>query len=139
MIAAVYQAEFVRATPANPPAFTGSTMASGTFDEFQVFNHSVNDELPVFWLAVGAEDTEDVGAAQYFRQVLQTRMVNVPLVVVPGGGHQASVWRAALGPMLSWMTPQLAGVAKQADATAARKAHHGKPRPPHAAAATSKP
>jgi hypothetical protein len=47
VIAAIYQAEFVRATPANPPAFTGSTMASGTFDEFQVFNHSVNDELPV--------------------------------------------------------------------------------------------
>ena len=99
----------------------------------------VNDELPVFWLAAGAEDTADVAAAQDFRQVLQTRMVNVPLVVVPGGGHQASVWREALGPMLSWMTPQLAGVAKQADATAARKAHRGKPRPPHAAAATSKP
>ena len=83
--------------------------------------------------------------------MLQTRMVNVPLMVVPGGGHQASVWRAALGPMLSWMTPQLAQVAKQADAAAAaaartvaraaaaRKAHHGKPRPPHAATASRKP
>jgi len=75
-------------------------------------------------------------------------MVNVPLMVVPGGGHQASVWRAALGPMLSWMTRPLASAAKQADATAARtaagrtagaqeaavrKAHHGKPRPPHGA------
>jgi hypothetical protein len=71
-------------------------------------------------------------------------MVNVPLMVVPGGGHQASVWRAALGPMLSWMTRPLASAAKQADATAARaaaarKAHHGKPRPPHAATATRKP
>ena len=28
--------------------------------------------------------------------------------IVPGGGHQASVWRAALTPMLDWMTPQLA-------------------------------
>jgi enterochelin esterase-like enzyme len=108
----------------------------------------VNDELPAFWLAVGAEDTADVLAAQDFRQVLQTRMVNVPLVMVPGGGHQASVWRAALGPMLSWMTRPLASAAKQADATAggtaaaraagaraaaARKAHHGKPRPPHGA------
>jgi hypothetical protein len=71
-------------------------------------------------------------------------MVNVPLMVVPGGGHQASVWRAALGPMFSWMTPQLAGVAKQADATAAaraaaaRKAHHGKPRRPHAPTASRK-
>ena len=105
----------------------------------------VNDELPAFWLAAGAEDTADVGAAQDFKQVLQTRMVNVPLMVVPGGGHQASVWRAALGPMLSWMSPRLAQVAKQADAAAAaravaaRKAHHGKPRPPHAAAASRKP
>ena len=99
----------------------------------------VNDELPVFWLAVGAADAEDVGAAQYFRQVLQTRMVNVPLMVVPGGGHQASVWRAALGPMLSWMTPQLTGVVKQADAAAARKAHDAKPRRPHAATASGKP
>ena len=109
----------------------------------------VNDELPAFWLAAGAEDTEDVLAAQDFRQVLQTRMVYVPLMVVPGGGHQASVWRAALGPMLSWMTRPLEQAAKQADAAtakaataraaAARKAHHGKPRPPHAATASRKP
>jgi hypothetical protein len=72
-------------------------------------------------------------------------MVNVPLMVVPGGGHQASVWRAALGPMLNWMTRPLSQAAKQADATAAaraaeaRKAHHGKPRPPHAATASRKP
>jgi enterochelin esterase-like enzyme len=109
----------------------------------------VSEEFPAFWLAVGAEDTEDVLAAQDFRQVLQTRMVNVPLIVVPGGGHQASVWRAALGPMLSWMTRPLEQAAKQADAAtaktaaartvAARKAHHGKPRPPHAATASRKP
>ena len=109
----------------------------------------VNDELPAFWLAAGAEDTEDVLAAQDFRQVLQTRMVYVPLIVVPGGGHQASVWRAALGPMLSWMTRPLEQAAKQADAAtakaataravAARKAYHGKPRPPHAATASRKP
>jgi enterochelin esterase-like enzyme len=109
----------------------------------------VNDQLPAFWLAAGAEDTADVGAAQDFRQLLQTRMVNVPLRVVPGGGHQASVWRAALGPMLSWMTRPLAGQAVQADATAARtaaartaaarKAHHGKLRAPHAATASRKP
>jgi hypothetical protein len=109
----------------------------------------VSEEFPAFWLAVGAEDTEDVLAAQDFRQVLQTQMVNVPLIVVPGGGHQASVWRAALGPMLSWMTRPLAQAAKQADAAtakaataravAARKAYHGKPRPPHAATASRKP
>jgi len=66
----------------------------------------------------------------------------VPLIVVPGGGHQASVWRAALGPMLSWMTRPLEQAAKQADATAAARAaaaRHGKPRPPHAATASRKP
>ena len=32
----------------------------------------------------------------------------MPLVIIPGGGHQATVWRAALTPMFDWMTPQLA-------------------------------
>jgi enterochelin esterase-like enzyme len=32
----------------------------------------------------------------------------VPIFLVPGGGHQGSVWRTALVPMLKWMTPQLA-------------------------------
>ena len=89
---------------------------------------------------------------QNFRQLLQTRVANVPFMMVPGGGHQGSVWRAALGPMLSWMTPQLASAAKRqtpprpdaaraaaARAAAARKAHHGKPRPPHAATRPKKP
>jgi enterochelin esterase-like enzyme len=108
----------------------------------------VNDVLPAFWLAAGAQDKPDVLAAQNFRQLLQTRVANVPFMVVQGGGHQGSVWRAALGPMLRWMTPQLAQQAAKADATAARaaaaraaaarKAHLGKPRPPHAAAATKK-
>jgi enterochelin esterase-like enzyme len=109
----------------------------------------VNDVLPAFWLAAGAQDKQDVLAAQNFRQLLQTRVANVPFMVVQGGGHQGSVWRAALGPMLRWMTPQLAQQAAKADAAAARataaraaamhKAHHGKPRPPHAATATRKP
>ena len=68
----------------------------------------VNDVLPAFWLAAGAQDKPDVLAAQNFRQLLQTRVANVPFMVVQGGGHQGSVWRAALGPMLRWMTPQLA-------------------------------
>ena len=119
----------------------------------------VNDVLPAFWLAAGAQDKPDVLAAQNFRQLLQTRVANVPFMVVQGGGHQGSVWRAALGPMLRWMTPQLAQQAAKADAiaaraaaaraaaaraaaaraAAARKAHLGKLRPPHAAAATKKP
>ena len=113
----------------------------------------INEVLPAFWLAAGAEDKADVVAALNFRQLLQTRVANVPFMMVKGGGHQGSVWRAALGPMLSWMTPQLAQQAAKADvaaakaaaaraaaarAAAARKAHHGKPRSPRAATVPKK-
>ncbi len=113
----------------------------------------VNDVLPAFWLAAGAQDKPDVVAAQNFRQLLQTRVANVPLVIIPGG-HQGSVWRAALDPMLRWMTPQLAQAAARADAAAAkaaaaraaaaraaaeRKAHEAKPGPSHTPAVPKKP
>jgi enterochelin esterase-like enzyme len=78
--------------------------------------------LPSFFLAAGATDRGDVIAATQFRTLLLTRTVNVPLDIVPSGGHQASVWRAALGPMLTWMTPQLAAQAAKADAAAAAAA-----------------
>ena len=101
------------------------------------------DELPAFWLVAGAQDKADVIAAVDFRQLLLGRLASVPLLIVPGGGHQGSVWRAALGPMLSWMTPQLAEQAAKADAAAAaaaaraaaaraaaqHRAHSAKPRP----------
>ena len=97
----------------------------------------VSDQLPAFWLAAGAQDRGDVSAAAAFRQLLQTRVANVPFVVIPVGGHEGSVWRAALGPMLNWMTPQLAEQAAKADAAAAaaakaaaqRKAQPLAPRP----------
>ena len=82
----------------------------------------INDVLPAFWLAAGAEDKSDVSAAENFRQLLETRVANVPFVIIPGGGHQGSVWRAALSPMLTWMTPQLAAQAEKADVAAARAA-----------------
>jgi enterochelin esterase-like enzyme len=82
----------------------------------------IDDELPAFWLAAGGTDREDVTAAENFRQLLETRVASVPFMIVPGGGHQGSVWRTALGPMLSWMTPQLAEQAAQAEAKAARTA-----------------
>jgi len=96
----------------------------------------VSVQLPAFWLAAGAQDRSDVYAAAAFRQLLQTRLASVPFVIIPGG-HQASVWRAALGPMLGWMTPQLAQQAAKADAAAAaaakaaayRRAHPPKPHP----------
>jgi hypothetical protein len=78
--------------------------------------------LPAFWLAAGAKDKSDVNAAENFRQLLETRVANVPFVIIPGGGHQGSVWRAALGPMLTWMTPQLAAQAEKVDAAAAQAA-----------------
>jgi enterochelin esterase-like enzyme len=101
----------------------------------------ITNELPAFWLAAGAQDSPDVTAAANFRQLLETRLASVPFFIVPGGGHQGSVWRAALIPMLNWMTPQLAAEAARADAAAvgavaaaaraaaAGKAHTAPPRP----------
>jgi enterochelin esterase-like enzyme len=106
----------------------------------------ISVQLPAFWLAAGAQDKADVSAAASFRQLLQTRQLlqarellqarppPVPFVIIQGG-HQGSVWRAALGPMLTWMSPQLAAQAAAADAAAAaaaraaaqRKAHLAKP------------
>ena len=68
----------------------------------------VTVSVPQFFLAAGAADQGDVQAAELFKQELLLRDADVPLVVIPGGGHQATVWRAALTPMLDWMTPQLA-------------------------------
>ena len=98
---------------------------------------TINEQLAPFWLAAGAQDKADVSGAEDFRQLLQTRLADVPLVVIPGGGHTGNVWRAAIAPMLSWMTPQLAVQAARGDATAAaaaraeaqRKAHPLAPRP----------
>ena len=104
----------------------------------------ISVQLPAFWFAAGAQDAQDVSAAAGFRQLLQTRLLlqsrlllrprspAPPFAIIAGGGHQGSVWRAALGPMLTWMTPQLAAQAAKADAAAAaadaqRKAHPTKP------------
>ena len=109
----------------------------------------VNDVLPAFWLSAGAADRPDVVAAVNFRQLLETRVASVPFVPIQGGGHQGSVWRAALVPMLNWMTPQLAQAAARADAVAAAKAAAAKaaaarkaqarPRPSHTPAVPRKP
>lgn len=64
-------------------------------------------EVPQFFLAAGALDTGDVQGAEYFRQLLLTRVASVPLEIVPGGGHQAMVWRTSLHTMLGWMTTNL--------------------------------
>ena len=82
-------------------------------------------DLPQFWLAAGSADTGDVQAAEQFRQLVALRQLNVTLDLIPGG-HTGKVWRAALTPMLTWMTPQLAEqatIASQAAAEKAQKAH----------------
>jgi enterochelin esterase-like enzyme len=63
--------------------------------------------VPDFWLAAGAKDATDVAAARAFQQYAMTRLADVPLMLVQGGHHSADVWRAALGPMLQWMTTRL--------------------------------
>jgi len=75
--------------------------------------------IPAFWLAAGGDDRLYLAASQAFQQYAMTRLSEVPLMVVPGGGHQASVWRAALGPMLEWMTPHLTTSARGVEMIAA--------------------
>lgn len=76
--------------------------------ENYILHVPVTEVVPQFFLAAGALDPADVRLAQYFRQLLLTRDAQVPLMVVPGAGHSATVWRAALRPMLAWMTTRLA-------------------------------
>jgi enterochelin esterase-like enzyme len=76
-------------------------------------------QIPQFFLAAGRLDAQDVTAAESFRQSLELRQSSVPLDLVPNGGHDATVWRGALRPMFSWMTPQLTLQAQRADAAAA--------------------
>jgi enterochelin esterase-like enzyme len=80
----------------------------------------VGIEVPLFWLAAGAGDAGDMQAAQNFRQLASIRQTDVPLDML-SGGHTGSVWRGALGPMLTWMTPQLAQQVSIADANARAK------------------
>jgi enterochelin esterase-like enzyme len=77
--------------------------------------------VPSFWLAAGAKDQGDVQAARVFQQYAMTRLSDVPLLLVKGGHHSADVWRAALGPMLQWMTPRLT---MAAHAVLESKQHH---------------
>ncbi|HEX4254113.1 MAG TPA: alpha/beta hydrolase-fold protein [Streptosporangiaceae bacterium] len=77
--------------------------------------------IPQFFLAAGADDAQDVQAAQSFRQELQLYQADVPLHLVPNSSHDANAWRGAERPMLSWMTPQLAHQAAEADAASAAR------------------
>lgn len=70
--------------------------------------YPIGIEVPQFFLAAGSNDRIDVQRAQTFRQLLLSRVADVPLVIVSGGGHGALTWRDALTPMLTWMTTNLA-------------------------------
>jgi enterochelin esterase-like enzyme len=87
--------------------------------DWLVLHEPLGVEVPQFFLAVGAENLSDVHIAQYFRQLLMMRVPDVPLMIVPGAGHGAMVWRDALTPMLKWMTPQLAWQVKHFSQVAA--------------------
>jgi S-formylglutathione hydrolase FrmB len=85
-------------------------------------------QVPKFWLGAGALDTGDVQAAESFRQLLLRREDRVPLMIVPGGGHEAMVWRAALSPMLAWMTRGTSGEAGGQHVHVARQVVHKPPK-----------
>jgi len=84
-------------------------------------------QVPYFWLAAGGDDAQYLRQAELFREYAMERVPYIPLMVIRGGGHSASVWRAALGPMLQWMTPKLTSAAAQVDEIDARdRARHMK-------------
>jgi enterochelin esterase-like enzyme len=90
-------------------------------------------EVPLFWLAAGADDKGDVQAMYKFQALASIHQANIPVTVIPGGGHTGGVWRAALTPMLKWMTPQLAQEAALAPAPASPV--HPRPAPTRTKAA----
>jgi enterochelin esterase-like enzyme len=78
--------------------------------------------LPQFWLGAGQGSAADVNNAGYFAQLLQLHEADVPLVIVPGGGHTMGSWHAQVPPMLSWMTQGLAATAAHDEQIALAKA-----------------
>jgi len=69
--------------------------------------------IPRFWLGAGTADSQDVASAESFWQELRPRQPGAPLTLTPGSGHTMTTWRAQVPSMLSWMTPRLAGAARQ--------------------------
>jgi Putative esterase len=87
--------------------------------EKYILNFPLAAGVPQFFIVAGAEDAADVRNAEYFRQELLTRNPDaLPVDIISGGGHQGSVWRKALTPLLTWMTREQAQYLKttQADA-----------------------
>jgi enterochelin esterase-like enzyme len=79
--------------------------------------------LPLFWLGAGQGSSADVANASYFAQLLQLHEADIPLVIVPGGGHTMGSWHAQVPAMLSWMTQGLAGTVAHDQQLALARAH----------------
>ena len=115
--------------PGAPPVYTvpfrghPALLLRNTPNEY-ITKMSPSTIIPRFFLATGADDPQDVQAAQNFQQELHLYQAQVPLDLVPNSSHDASAWRGAERPMLSWMTPQLAHDAAAADAAAAAHRKH---------------
>jgi hypothetical protein len=77
--------------------------------------------VPAFWLSAGSAESSYVYYAKVFQQYAMMRQSEVPLTIINGGRHDASVWRAALGPMLAWMTPQLTQSARYVEELASHQ------------------
>jgi enterochelin esterase-like enzyme len=78
--------------------------------------------LPLFWLGAGQGSQADVHNADYFDQVLQLHEADVPLILLPGGGHTMGSWHAQVPQMLSWMTQGLAATVTHDEQLALAKA-----------------
>ncbi len=78
--------------------------------------------LPLFWLGAGEGSRVDVANASYFAQLLQLHQADVPLVLLPGGGHTMGSWHAQVPIMLSWMTQGLAATVAHDNLLALAKA-----------------
>lgn len=114
--------------PGAPPvdenvfAHSPASVRTRNTPEQYIMRVPVGVQVPQFFLAAGALDAGDVQGAQSFRQLLLTRDASVPLDIVPGGGHQAMVWRSASAAMLPWMTNQLAVMTQRVMANEAHQA-----------------
>lgn len=69
---------------------------------------AVGARLPQFWIGASQGSKADFDNAEYFAQLLQLHEADVPLIILPGGGHTMGSWHAQVPQMLSWMTQGLA-------------------------------
>jgi S-formylglutathione hydrolase FrmB len=101
----------------SPFASAGQRRQNTPIDELRPL--PAGQPVAQFWIGAGGSDGGDVHASQVFRQLLQLRQPQVPLRLVPGGGHTMFTWRFLLPQLLTWMTPRLAREAAAASRSTA--------------------